>query len=77
MPPLTPEQAAALDALDAATARFRETEAAHEKSRQDVHQHLIAALSTGVGPSQAARHSPYQRNHVEKIRDSAGIAKRR
>lgn len=77
MASLTPEQTEALQALDAATARFRETEAAHEESREEVHRRLVAVLSTGIGPTPAARHSPYQRNHVEKIRDAAGIPKKR
>lgn len=77
MASLTPEQTQALEALDVATARFRETEAAHEISREEVHRRLVAALSTGIGPTQTTRHSPYQRNHVEKIRDAAGIPKRR
>ena len=77
MASLTPEQIEALEALDAATARFRETEAAHEASREEVHQRLVAVLATGVGPTSTARHSPYQRNHVERIRDAAGLPKKR
>ena len=77
MAPLTSEQTQALADLDAATARFRETEAAHEASREEVHERLVAVLGSGIGPTRAARHSPYQRNHVERIRDAAGIPKRR
>lgn len=77
MASLTPEQTAALEALDAATARFQQTEAEHEKSREEVHRRLVDVLSTGIGPTTAARRSPYQRNHVERIRDSAGLPKKR
>ena len=67
----------ALDALDAATARFREAEEVLEEARSDVRDRLLDAFRAGVGPSEAARHSPYQRNHVERIRKDAGLAPKR
>lgn len=73
----TPDQTDALTDLDSATAAYRAAEQALENARERVHDAIVRTLTTGIGPVETARHSPYQRNHVERIRDAAGIPKRR
>jgi hypothetical protein len=63
----TPDQA--LDALDAATARYREMEQAHD----GVVAAILAALRAGAGPTEVANRSPFTAAHVRKLAREAGI----
>lgn len=66
--------AAALAEIDAVTAKFRAAEAALEDARKEVQEVLVRHLrERSAPPGQIATHSPYDRNHVGRIRDAAGI----
>lgn len=75
VPEYDPETvAAALAEIDAVTAKFRAAEAALEDARKDVQDVLVKHLrARSAPPGQIATHSPYDRNHVGRIRDAAGI----
>ncbi|MDH2429290.1 hypothetical protein [Sphaerisporangium sp. TRM90804] len=63
-----------LDALDESTARYRETEAAHEESRQAVAKDVVAALKAGKRPTDVVAHSPFTDAYVRKIARDNDIA---
>lgn len=67
----------ALDRVDRATRRFRNAEAALEEARETMHRAIVDALKADAGASETARHSPYDRNHVNRIRRDAGIPPKR
>lgn len=77
MASLTPDQTDALAALDGAAALYRETERRHVEAREALHKQIVRALKSGVGSSETARHAPYDRNHVDRIRRNAGIPSKR
>lgn len=76
MPEYDPEiEAAALAELDALTKAFRDAEAMLEAARVDVQEAIIRHLrARSAPPGKIAEHSPYDRNHVGRLRDAAGIA---
>lgn len=63
----TPDRA--LNVLDAATARYRELEQAHDA----VVAAILAALKAGAGPTEVANRSPFTAAHVRKLAREAGI----
>lgn len=77
MAPLTPDQTEALAQLDEATERYRAAERAFVEARERLHDRIVRALTAGVGTSEVGRHSPYDRNHVNRIRRDAGIPPKR
>lgn len=60
-------------ALDLATARYRETEAAHEAARQDTVAAVIDALRAGIRPGDIVAHSPFTAAYVRRIARENGI----
>lgn len=77
MTPLNPAQTEALTELDQATERYRAAERAYVEAREHVHGAIVRALQAGIGTSEVGRHSPYDRNHVNRIRKDAGIPPKR
>jgi hypothetical protein len=75
VPAYDPEiAAAALAELDAVTARYRAAEAELEDARKAVQEVIVRHLrERSAPPGQIASHSPYDRNHVGRLRDAAGI----
>lgn len=66
--------AAALAELDALTARYRAAEAELNDARDAVQEAIVRHLrKRSAPPGQIATHSPYDRNHVGRLRDAAGI----
>jgi len=62
-----------LEALDASTRRYRETEAAHEESRQAVIADVLAALRAGERPTDVVARSPFTDAYVRKLARENGI----
>lgn len=62
-----------LAALDAATKRYRKTEAAHEQARAETTEAVVQALRAGIGPTTVAERSPFTAPHVRTIARAAGI----
>lgn len=62
-----------LKALDGATRRYRQTEAAHEKARAEAVAAVVAALKADVGPTVVAERSPFTAAHVRTIARDHGI----
>jgi hypothetical protein len=69
----TPEQQTALAALDRASDDYRAAEQTLDEVRGRLHTAVANALRADVGPSEVTRHTPYDRQHVARIRDEAGI----
>lgn len=67
----------ALAELDAAAADFDAGEADQERRRARLHAAIVAALTTGAGPSEIARKVRYDRQHIDRIRRAAGIPAKR
>ena len=63
-----------LERLDLATAAYRRTEDAHEKSRYEAVESVIAALRAGHRPAEVARRSPFTDAYVRKLARQRGIA---
>lgn len=63
-----------LAAIDETTRRYRETEKAHEASRQAVIACVIAALKGGERPTDVVRHSPFTDAYVRRIARRKGVA---
>jgi hypothetical protein len=62
-----------LEALDQATSRYRETEAAHEEARRQAIDAVIAALKADKRPTDVVNHSPFTAAYVRKFSRLAGI----
>ncbi|WTW96565.1 hypothetical protein OG216_25785 [Streptomycetaceae bacterium NBC_01309] len=60
-------------ALDLATARFRDTEAAYEAARRDAVAAAVEALRAGIRPVDVAAHSPFNVAYVRKLARENGI----
>lgn len=67
-PPPTP-----LALLDECTARYRETENAHEQARQDVIAAALAALTARERPTDVAEHSPFTDAYIRRLARENGI----
>jgi hypothetical protein len=65
-----------LDALREATARYRQTEAAHKKSTDDVRAAIVAALEAGETPTDVNKEAPHTPAYVRRIAKEAGVAPR-
>lgn len=73
---MTQEKDPKVEALDAvARASERHTEAidAEEAAREAHHAAVVAALRAGLGPSAIERVSRYDRQHIDRIRRTAGL----
>ena len=62
-----------LEAVEAGTRRYHETEAAHEESREAVTASVLAALRGGERPTDAADKSPFTAAYVRKLAREAGV----
>lgn len=63
----------ALAELDKITARFRETEQAHNASRDAAVEAVIAALRAGARPTDVTDRSPFSPAHVRNLARENGI----
>jgi len=61
------------EALTAATARYRETEAAHDAARQAAVDAVVAALRAGERPTDVTADSPFTAAYVRRIARENGI----
>lgn len=65
---------AALTRLDKLTTKFRVTHEAHEKAREELRVAIVEILmERQAAPGKVAEHSPYDRNHIRRIADAAGV----
>ena len=62
-----------LEAIEADTRRYRDTEAAHEESRKAVIASVLAALRAGQKPTAVAAASPFSEIYVRKLARENGI----
>jgi len=62
-----------LEALDQATGRYRETEAAHERAREKTIEAVVAALRAGKRPTDVTNRSPFTAAYVRRIARDHGI----
>jgi len=62
-----------LEDLETATARFRQTEAAHDESRVRVVAAVLAALKAGERPTDVAAKSPFTETYVRRVARENGI----
>lgn len=67
----------AIAELEEAANAFRDSEALLNRDRDRLHAAVVAALRADVGPSEIERISPYDRQHIQRIRRAAGIPPRR
>lgn len=66
--------AEALAELDALTAAFKAAGDALDKARENVQEAIVRHLrEQNAPPGKIAEHSPYDRNHVGRLRDAAGV----
>lgn len=63
----------ALHALDAATARYEATKAAHEDAREDAIAKALDALRAGAMPTEVADRSPFTATYLRTLARDAGI----
>jgi hypothetical protein len=61
------------DAVRDATRRYRQTEKAHEKARDDLVAVVIEALKAGERPTDVTAWSPFTAAYVRKIARAHGI----
>lgn len=67
-------QAAALAELDTLTAAFNAAKEQMDEARDAVQEAIVRHLrERNAPPGKIAEHSPYDRNHVGRIRDAAKI----
>lgn len=62
-----------MDALDQATSRYRDTEAAHDEARNAATQAVVEALRAGKRPTDVADRSPFTAAYVRRIARERGI----
>jgi len=70
---LTEEQQQVVDRLRAASAEFANAEAEMERKRKALHGTIADALRLKVPPSIVERETPYDRNHIGRIRREHNI----
>jgi hypothetical protein len=71
--PLTAEQQTLLRLLDEETANYRKYEELLKSKRDSIHDLVGRALRAEIGPSEVTRHTPYDRQHIARIREKHGI----
>jgi hypothetical protein len=76
--PMTDEERqrekAALDELDKLTTAYRRAEATLDRARDALHASIVKHLTErNAPPGKVAEHSPYDRNHIRRIADAAGV----
>jgi len=59
--------------LDQATARYRETEAAHNTARDEAIEAVVDALESGARPTDVTARSPFTAAYVRRIARDNGI----
>lgn len=59
--------------LDQATARYRETEAAHNTARDKAIEAVVEALEGGARPTDVTARSPFTAAYVRRIARDNGI----
>jgi hypothetical protein len=57
--------------------RFTALQADIERAREELHEAIVEGLKVDVGPSEIERNSPYDRQHITRIRQAAGIPPKR
>lgn len=62
-----------MTALDQATSRYRQTEAAHEEARAAAIAAVLEALKVGERPTDVTEHSPFSAAYVRRIARDNGI----
>jgi hypothetical protein len=62
-----------LEDVEAATARYGQTAAAHEESRRSVVAAVLAALHQGERPTVVAAKSPFTETYIRKLARESGI----
>jgi hypothetical protein len=62
-----------LEAVEADTRRYGQTESAHEQSRQAVTASVLAALRAGERPTDVAARSPFTETYVRKLARENGV----
>lgn len=62
-----------LELIDASTARYRETEKAHEEARQAVVNAVLNALRAGKRPTDVAGRSPFTDSYIRRVARENGI----
>jgi len=60
-------------AIRDATARYQETDAAHERARAELVKTVVAALKAGERPTDVTDWSPFTAAYVRKLARSHGI----
>ncbi|WP_412079010.1 hypothetical protein ACLF6K_37335 [Streptomyces xanthophaeus] len=76
--PMTEEEIAreqaALKELDKLTASFKDAEAALDRARDALQEAIVRHLSErNAAPGKVSEHSPYDRNHIRRIAQAAGV----
>lgn len=67
-------EAAALEEIDRLTTAFKEAQAVANEKRDALHEAIVRHLrERNAPPGKIAKHSEYDRNHIGRIRDAAGI----
>ena len=61
------------DAVREATRRYRQTEQAHEKAREDLVAVVVEALKAGERPTDVTGWSPFTATYVRKLARKHGI----
>lgn len=74
---LTPEQEDLVAKLRAATDEFVPARDTYQDKQESLHKAIADALRGGVPPSIVERESPYDRQHIGRIRTKANIPPRR
>jgi hypothetical protein len=62
-----------MEALDRATNRYRQTETAHDESRDSAVKAVVTALRAGKRPTDVADRSPFTAAYVRRIAREHGI----
>ncbi|MEV5347157.1 GIY-YIG nuclease family protein [Streptomyces achromogenes] len=66
---------AALDEISKLSAEYLDAQEMFEKAREDLHAAIARHLGErNARPSEVVEHTPYDRNHVDRIRKGAGVA---
>ena len=62
-----------LDALAAATQRYRDTKDAHDQAQEAVAAAAVAALKAGHRPTDVVDHSPFTAAYIRRLARDAGL----